>query len=153
MSLAPPSSGGSMARYQRVKVLGQGSYGRAILVKETAGQRLFVIKEVDLSRGSQRDEALREVQFMSVLCQHPYIVELKEWFEDRPAKKLYIVMRYCDGGDLSSKVQKRRGVLLPESQVLHLFIQICLGLKHIHDRKILYRFLSFYFLSSSSVLC
>lgn len=76
---------------------------------------------------------------MSVLCQHPYIVELKEYFEDRVAKKLYIVMRYCDGGDLSGKVQKRKGQLFPESQVLHYFVQICLGLKHIHDRKILYR--------------
>ncbi len=37
-------------------------------------------------------------------------------------------------------MQKRRGVLLPEKTVLHYFIQICLGLKHIHDRKILYRF-------------
>ena len=140
----PPAAGGSMARYTRVKVLGQGSYGRAILVKEAASDKLFVIKEVDLSKGSHRDEALKEVQFMSVLCQHPYIVELKEWFEDRAAKKLYIVMRYCDAGDLSNKVQNQKrkgagGALLPEAQVLHLFVQICLGLKHIHDRKILYR--------------
>jgi serine/threonine protein kinase len=91
MSAAPPPSGSSMAKYTRIKVIGQGSYGRAILVKDAAG-KLFVIKEVDLARGS-RDEALKEVQFMSVLCQHPYIVELREWFEDRPGKKLYIVMR------------------------------------------------------------
>ena len=30
----------------------------------------------------------------------------------------------------------RRGELLPESQVVALFIQICLALKHIHDRKV-----------------
>ena len=30
----------------------------------------------------------------------------------------------------------RRGQLLPESQVVALFIQICLALKHIHDRKV-----------------
>lgn len=50
----------SMAKYQRVKVLGQGSYGRAILVKDKDG-KLFVIKEVDLSRGGNREEALKEV--------------------------------------------------------------------------------------------
>ncbi len=153
----------SIAKYQRVKVIGQGSYGRAILVKDK-NSNLFVIKEVltlewrdwfgrsqawllssrqvDLSsKESQREEALKEVQFLSVLCQHPNIVELKEWFEDRAAKKLFIVMRYCDAGDLSSKVSKRKGVHFSEATVLHYFVQICLGLKHIHDRKILYRYM------------
>jgi NIMA (never in mitosis gene a)-related kinase len=99
-------------------------------------------RQVDLSsKESQREEALKEVQFLSVLCQHPNIVELKEWFEDRAAKKLFIVMRYCDAGDLSSKVSKRKGVHFSEATVLHYFVQICLGLKHIHDRKILYRYI------------
>lgn len=48
-------------------------------------------------------------------------------------------MKYCDRGDLASKISKRNGSLLPECDVLHYFVQICLGLKHIHDRKILYR--------------
>jgi serine/threonine protein kinase len=64
---------------------------------------------------------------MSVLCQHPNIVELKEWFEDRAAQKLFIVMRYCDAGDLANKVQKRKGVLFSEKEVLHYFVQIVLG--------------------------
>jgi len=37
-------------------------------------------------------------------------------------------------GDLYSILQKRKGQLLPEDTVLDWFVQICLGLKHVHDR-------------------
>ena len=36
-------------------------------------------------------------------------------------------------------IKKRRGKLLGENQVLHLFVQISLAIKHTHDRKILHR--------------
>ena len=48
-------------------------------------------------------------------------------------------MDYCDGGDLFQAINKRRGVLFPEDEILDWFVQISLALKHIHDRKILHR--------------
>jgi NIMA (never in mitosis gene a)-related kinase len=48
-------------------------------------------------------------------------------------------MDYADGGDLGNKLSTRRGRLLPEAQVLDWFVQICLAMKHVHDRKILHR--------------
>ena len=54
---------------------------------------------------------------------------------------LCIVMDYADGGDLYTKINERKklGVLWPESFILDLFVQICLALKHVHDRRILHR--------------
>lgn len=45
------------------------------------------------------------------------------------------------GGDLSGMVkrQKEKGGFLSEDHILNLFTQICLAIKHIHDRKILHR--------------
>ncbi len=50
-------------------------------------------------------------------------------------------MDYADGGDLYTKINERKklGVLWPESFILDLFVQICLALKHVHDRRILHR--------------
>uniref|UniRef100_A0A3P9CYU0 non-specific serine/threonine protein kinase n=1 Tax=Maylandia zebra TaxID=106582 RepID=A0A3P9CYU0_9CICH len=48
-------------------------------------------------------------------------------------------MEYCDGGDLMKKINIQRGVPFTEEQIVDWFVQICLGLKHIHDRKILHR--------------
>nr|XP_006123320.1 serine/threonine-protein kinase Nek5-like [Pelodiscus sinensis] len=52
---------------------------------------------------------------------------------------LYIMMEYCDGGDLMRRINMQHGVLFDEDQILSWFVQISLGLKHIHDRKVLHR--------------
>lgn len=49
--------------------------------------------------------------------------------------KLCIVMDFCGGGDLYARLQRQRGALLDESLVLDWFVQLCLAIKHIHDRK------------------
>lgn len=43
------------------------------------------------------------------------------------------------GGDLSQKLKSQQGRYLTEQQVLDWFTQVCLGVKHIHDRKIIHR--------------
>lgn len=48
-------------------------------------------------------------------------------------------MDFCDGGDLSKKILEHKGRNIPENQVLDWFTQICLALKHVHDRKIVHR--------------
>ena len=53
--------------------------------------------------------------------------------------KLYIVMEYCEGGDLYALINKQKGIPFKEQQVLKWFVQLCLALKHVHDRKILHR--------------
>lgn len=48
-------------------------------------------------------------------------------------------MDFADGGDLQMKIKGNRGKFFTESQILDWFTQICLGMKHVHDRKILHR--------------
>ena len=43
------------------------------------------------------------------------------------------------GGDLQNRIKEQRGRFFTEPQVLEWFTQMCLGMKHIHDRKILHR--------------
>ncbi|ROL48936.1 Serine/threonine-protein kinase Nek5 [Anabarilius grahami] len=52
---------------------------------------------------------------------------------------LYILMEYCDAGDLMNRIKMQRGKPFTEQQIVDWFVQICLGLKHIHDRKVLHR--------------
>ena len=48
-------------------------------------------------------------------------------------------MEYVIGGDLDQRIKDQQGRLLSQKQILDWFIQICLGLKYIHDRKIIHR--------------
>lgn len=44
-------------------------------------------------------------------------------------------MDYADGGDLSMKIKEQNGKLFSENEILNWFTQVCLAIKHIHDRK------------------
>uniref|UniRef100_A0A671NV29 non-specific serine/threonine protein kinase n=1 Tax=Sinocyclocheilus anshuiensis TaxID=1608454 RepID=A0A671NV29_9TELE len=127
-----------MDKYERLKKIGEGSFGKAILVKSRTDSRQYVIKEIGISRMSNRErqESRREVAVLANMS-HPNIVQYKESFEESGC--LYIVMDYCEGGDLFKKINNQRGTLFSEEQILDWFVQICLALKHVHDRKILHR--------------
>ncbi|KAG1670063.1 Serine/threonine-protein kinase Nek1 [Nymphon striatum] len=128
----------AMDKYKRVKVIGQGSFGRALLVRSVNNNGLLVMKEVNIARMTVKecDEARKEVEVLSQM-HHPNIVCYRESFE--AAGYLYIVMDYCDGGDLYTRINAQKGVPLSENTIIDWFVQICLALKHIHGRKILHR--------------
>ncbi|XP_077887103.1 serine/threonine-protein kinase Nek1 isoform X9 [Ictidomys tridecemlineatus] len=127
-----------MDKYARVQKIGEGSFGKAILVESTEDGRQYVIKEINISRMSskEREESRREVAVLANM-KHPNIVQYRESFEENGS--LYIVMDYCEGGDLFKRINAQKGILFQEDQILDWFVQICLALKHVHDRKILHR--------------
>ncbi|NXU35574.1 NEK1 kinase, partial [Drymodes brunneopygia] len=127
-----------MDKYIKVRKIGEGSFGKAILVKAKEDGQQYVIKEINISKMSnkEREESRREVAVLANM-KHPNIVLYRESFEENGC--LYIVMDYCEGGDLFKKINAQKGTLFSEDQILDWFVQICLALKHIHDRKILHR--------------
>lgn len=52
---------------------------------------------------------------------------------------LHIVMGFCEGGDLCSRLKTFGASLLPETQVVEWFVQIALGLQYLHTQNILHR--------------
>uniref|UniRef100_A0A670XWL8 non-specific serine/threonine protein kinase n=1 Tax=Pseudonaja textilis TaxID=8673 RepID=A0A670XWL8_PSETE len=127
-----------MDKYIKVQKIGEGSFGKAILVKAKENGKQYVIKEINISKMSnkEREESRREVAVLANM-KHPNIVLYRESFEETGC--LYIVMDYCEGGDLFKKINAQKGVFFSEDQIMDWFVQICLALKHVHDRKILHR--------------
>jgi NIMA (never in mitosis gene a)-related kinase len=70
---------------------------------------------------------------------HPNIVHFEEAFFDKTLSSMCIVMQYCDGGDLSEQIKRAKNVPFRETKILHWFVQIGLGLHHMHMRKIMHR--------------
>lgn len=85
----------------------------------------------------EKEETLKEAQILQVF-NHPNIVTFREVYKTKRGH-LCIVMDFADGGDLSQKIKEQRGRYFAEVLILDWFTQICLGLKHVHDRKILHR--------------
>ncbi|XP_072259627.1 serine/threonine-protein kinase Nek5 isoform X2 [Pyxicephalus adspersus] len=127
-----------MNNYEVIQMIGEGSFGKAFLAKGRRDNIQCVIKEINVSKmpPKEKEASQKEVTLLSKM-KHPNIVSFFTSFKERNC--LYIVMEFCDGGDLANRINKQRGVLFDENQILSWFVQISLGLKHIHDRKVLHR--------------
>ncbi|XP_054128180.1 serine/threonine-protein kinase Nek3 isoform X2 [Melozone crissalis] len=126
-----------MEGYNVLKVLGEGSFGRALLVHRRINDQKYVMKEIRLPVSSSGVENSRKEAVLLAKMKHPNIVAFKESFE--ADGHLYIVMEYCDDGDLMQKIKHQGGNLFPEDMILHWFVQMCLAVKHIHDKRVLHR--------------
>lgn len=131
----------SLDRYKIDKVIGKGSYGEVSLVKHKKDKKQYVMKKVDLSKASdkERKAAEQEAKLLSQL-RHPNIVSYRESFQDDQGF-LYIVMNFCEGGDLYTKLksQVKECQMLKETQVVEWFVQITMALQYMHERHVLHR--------------
>mmetsp|Transcript_17448 Transcript_17448/g.36058 ORF Transcript_17448/g.36058 Transcript_17448/m.36058 type:complete len:988 (-) Transcript_17448:13-2976(-) len=133
-----------LSKYSVIKTLGQGSFGKALLVKiKGAKPQYFVMKEIQIGHLSKKEKAT-SIAEATVLASmhHSNICSYVESFLNAPKNNiLYIVMDYADGGDLSGAISRRKKARRPftENEVMNMFVQICLALKHVHSRKILHR--------------
>lgn len=119
-----------VGHYVVIKLIGKGSYGQVHLVKNRRDKRQYVMKNIPLSSltdEKERTAALREAQLLSSMA-HPNIVAYKESFQDSSGI-LHIIMAYCEGGDLSSRLKACKGIPLAEEQVIEWFVQITLALQ------------------------
>ena len=62
----------------------------------------------------------------------------KDSYVDRE-QYLNLVMVYCDGGDIYSKIKQSKGKNFPETQIIDWLAQMALALFYLHERKILHR--------------
>ena len=124
---------------KQIKLLGEGAFGKCYLCENTRDGSLWVVKQIDISKMTPQEkrEAYHEAKVMSAF-DHPNIIKFKEVYTTTNGK-LNIVMNYADGGDLQSKVKAQRSKLFSENEILDMFVQICLAIKHVHDRKVLHR--------------
>ena len=168
------SSSSRMDKYEVGALVGKGSFGSVLLVTRRSDGAQFVLKRLPLGgaglgsgglggglgggggggmgggggAGSDlMDAYTNEIQLLSEL-EHPGIVTYVESFVDRQRMDLCIVMRYCDGGDLSHMIQRQRdnkaggaksGSKLRESDIRSTFVQMALALHFMHEKNILHR--------------
>ncbi|CAF0952709.1 unnamed protein product, partial [Brachionus calyciflorus] len=127
-----------MESYEKIKEIGKGSYGVVWLVRNFKDRKNYVLKRIDLRKSSDRDKlsAEQEAQLLKSL-KHPNIVSYKESFQT--GGYLHIVMLFCEGGDLYSKIKEQNGKPIEEIQIVEWFVQITMALQYMHEKCILHR--------------
>ena len=125
--------------YKVIKILGEGTFGKAFLCEKNGME--YVIKQIPIDDIDPKDkeDAFNEAKILAKL-DHQNIIKFIEFFESpKPNPTLNIVQEYADGGDLSEKIKSQKNKPFTESEILDYFTQICLALKHIHEKKIIHR--------------
>ncbi|XP_070588874.1 serine/threonine-protein kinase Nek5 isoform X2 [Erythrolamprus reginae] len=127
-----------MDNYVIIKMIGEGAFGKIFLARKKEDNQQCVIKEINLTKMPRKEkESSQKEATLLAKMKHPNIVAFYASFQEK--NNLYIMMEYCEGGDLMKRINMQYGVLFEEDKILGWFVQIALGLKHIHDRKILHR--------------
>jgi NIMA (never in mitosis gene a)-related kinase len=77
-----------MDKYRKIKIVGKGSFGFAVLVESRKNKKQYIMKIIDISKMDQKqiEEALMEVHLLKVL-RYPYVVTYRESFME----KMYFV--------------------------------------------------------------
>uniref|UniRef100_A0A3Q3CVI9 non-specific serine/threonine protein kinase n=1 Tax=Haplochromis burtoni TaxID=8153 RepID=A0A3Q3CVI9_HAPBU len=98
---------------------------------------ILVWKELDYGTMAEGEKQMlvSEVNLLREL-KHPNIVRYYDRIIDRTNTTLYIVMEYCEGGDLSSLISRciKERRYLEEQFILRVMAQLTLALKECHRR-------------------
>ena len=129
--------------YKFLKLLGEGSFGKAYLCQNLQDNSQCVIKQIILDDLDEDEikETFNEVKILKRL-DHSNIIKFKDVFtKTKPKNTLNIVTEYADGGDLNQKIKKQKEKKSPftEKEIINYLTQICLALNHIHKKKIIHR--------------
>lgn len=129
-----------MERYDAIRLLGEGSFGKVYLMRDKAKKSLLCVKVIKMKnmQKKEKDATRMEVDLLRRL-HHPNIVRYIDSFLSKNMEELCICMEYCDGGDLASQIKLAKKDLFSESKILNWFVQITLGLQYMHHNKVLHR--------------
>ena len=131
-----------MKGFDIIGKLGEGAYSMVYKVRRRIDNKVYALKKVKMAglNEKEKNNSLNEVRILASI-KSPFIISYKEAFFSEEDKCLNLVMEYADKGDLYQRISlfKRRKQTFEEIDVWKIFIQICRGLKSLHDLKILHR--------------
>ena len=89
-------------KYKVLKEIGKGSYGSVFKIERLRDQKHYCWKEINYGplQDKERSQVVSEINCLSKL-NHPNVVRYVENVVDRESKKIYIVMEYCEKGDMA----------------------------------------------------
>lgn len=121
-----------------VRLLGEGSFGTVVLVRERSTSTLLAVKVMNRAQLAQEGvmgSVVRERRVLREAGGHPFVVECHSGFQTREA--VVLVLEYVPGGDMYD-LMKKYGCL-DEAQVRFYLAEIVLGVEELHAHDFVFR--------------
>ncbi|KAF9433419.1 Serine/threonine-protein kinase Nek2 [Entomortierella beljakovae] len=124
-----------MDEYDTLESIGSGSFGLIRKVRRKTDGKVLARKEIDYRKMTtkEKEQLVSEVNILKDL-KHPNIVEFLERAIDRENSFIYILMEYCEGGDLASVIRRHKEKMWPigEEFVWTIMTQLTMALHECH---------------------
>ncbi|KAI7804185.1 putative RAC-alpha serine/threonine-protein kinase [Triplophysa rosa] len=138
MYLTKPRHKVTMHDFEYLKLLGKGTFGKVILVKEKATGKYYAMKILKKEVIVAKDEVAHTLTENRVLqnSKHPFLTTLKYSFQTHD--RLCFVMEYANGGELFFHLSRDR--VFSEDRARFYGAEIVSALDYLHSEKnVVYR--------------
>ena len=127
-----------MEKYEVISQIGRGNFGKISKIMRKSDKKILIWKELDYGQMSEKEkeQIVSEVNILREL-KHPNIVRYYDRIIDKKESKIYIVMEYCEGGDLNQLIKrcKKSNEYIAEDIIWKIFTQVLLAVNEIHTHK------------------
>jgi len=139
------AAGRSEYQYNVKSLLGTGAFADVFRGHACSGPRAgqtVAVKRIDKRRLQANPRLqcmfLTEIDVLRQLGAHPHICQMLDHFESRAGTYVFLVLQYCDSGDLHHHLAQANGPL-PPAHVEDITRQLAAGVRHMHLRNIVHR--------------
>jgi len=127
----------TLTDFEFLEVLGKGTFGKVILVKEKKTEEFHAMKILKKAVIVAKDEVTHTLTEKRVLQQtrHPFLTSLKYSFQT--TDYLCFVMEYVNGGEIFFHLSRDR--VFTEDRARFYGAEIILALDYLHQQEVIYR--------------
>ena len=122
--------------FHRGVSLGEGGFARCFEVRDSSNKQFAAktVAKASIAQDKTRKKLLSEIQIHRDVS-HKNIVQFFECFEDNT--NVYMILEMCSRGSLMDLMKTKKIIL--EQDAKNLTVQICAGIKYLHQEGIIHR--------------
>ena len=127
-------------KYEIIKIIGKGGYGKVIQVKSKSNNKYYAIKEI-IIRDEMKDK-IKDIQKEADILSKFNCNNIIKYYDSRKINnKFYILIEYYEGQNLRDYIDEniKNNTLIEENILYKIIKQICKGIKEIHNKNIIHR--------------
>ena len=121
-------------------LIGDGSFSKVYLFQNKISKIKYAIKKMNISsflkKTNNKDLIINEINIQSKI-NHPNIIRLYNYFEDKNNKNIFLVLEYASQKTLFDYIRYKKG--LNEIEAFYYFIQAVNAIYFLHKNKIIHR--------------
>ncbi|KAG7402360.1 hypothetical protein PHYBOEH_000068 [Phytophthora boehmeriae] len=127
----------SLADFQLLSVIGQGAFGKVLLVRHSTTGKVHAMKIISKQFIIDKESVhyMQTERDVMTKIRHPFVIGLNYAFQTE--SKVYLVMDYQSGGELFSYL-KEEGTFTEDATRFYL-AEMILALEHLHGHDIIHR--------------